>query len=356
MKSTPVSIIIPAHNQAEMTRQCIASIVAHTAYPYHVYLVDNGSEEPLEKDYLDLDTVTVLRSDTNLGFAAGINLAMRAAQGHVLWLNNDTLVPEGWLSRMVDTLESADDIGAVGPMSNCVSGSQRIAALSLSSLDEINQYGVERRRDFGHRVRTVARLVGFCMLIHERAVREVGLLDESFATGNFEDDDYCVRLLRAGYRMVVDEGSFVFHYGSQTFHAMGIVGEAWTALVEQNQARFGAKWNLSPEDRVDTFQEAVAYNRAGLRCHGDGDLTGAIQAFVAGIRAEPCFARNHNDLAVVLWQHGEWDEAFERVKQALQVDPKYEDARANLADMAAALGRDSEAREIMDVIEKESGA
>ncbi len=354
MKQHPVSIVIPAFNEAELTRQCIASILANTAYPYRVVLVDNGSDPPLATDYEDVSNVTVLRSESNVGFAAGVNLGIAQAEGHVLLLNNDTLVPEGWLVRMASVLHRFGDIGAVGPMSNSVSGSQLIPDLELSSLDEINRYAAERQREHSDDIRDVARLVGFCMLIREEVVEEVGLFDEQFGTGNFEDDDYCVRILRAGYRLCVDEGSFVFHYGSQTFQAMGMVGDGWDSLIADNTARFDAKWNLRPEDRLDSFQASLQRNREAGALFEQGDVAGAIRAYVEAIALEPHFGRNHNDLAVVLWQHGETKKAYARVKQAVILDPDNDDARVNLAEMANVLGCRDDAKKFLDELDREA--
>lgn len=356
MTRQPVSIIIPAFNQAEITAQCIASIRAHTTVPYHVWLVDNGSEVPLAPDYAGMEQVTVIRSEENLGFAAGINLGLAEARGHVVLLNNDTLVPAAWLEGMVSILEQDDQVGAVGPMSNCVSGSQLIPALHFDSMEAINDFARQRRDSFGGRTRTVARLVGFCMVIRDGVVREVGSLDEQFATGNFEDDDYCVRILRAGYRLCVDEGSFVFHYGGQTFGAMGLVGEAWDALIAANDARFQAKWTLRPEDRLDSYQASLQHNQRGNACFMAGDMTGALRALVEAIRVEPHLSRNHNDLAVVLWQHGEKEKAYTRVKQALHLEPNSADARTNLNEMATALGKSADAQAFLRELENEDSA
>lgn len=354
MTSAPVSIVIPAFNQAEITRQCVASIVANTVHPYQVILVDNGSDPPLALSFSGQEKVRVVRSETNLGFAAGVNLGLAQAAGDVVLLNNDTLVPEGWLLRLHAVLHDAPDIGAVGPMSNQVSGSQLIPGLTFSSQDEINRFARQRREAFGDAIRNVARLVGFCMLIRGEVVRKVGVFDEQFATGNFEDDDYCVRILRAGYRLCVDEGSFVFHYGSQTFQAMGLVGDSWQSLIATNEARFGAKWNLKPEDRLDSFQASLHHNRHGAAQFQAGDLAGAIRAYLEAIRTEPHLARNYNDLAVVLWEHGDLEKAYEQVKRALQMDPASEDSRENLNAMAKVLSCEDDARTFLGGLSKEN--
>ena len=356
MSPTEITIVIPAFNQVEFTRQCIASILVNTDYPFRVILVDNGSDPPLAEFFTDMPAVTVLRSDTNLGFAAGVNLGMKRAPGHVVILNNDTLMPIGWLTRMVSTLTASPDIGAVGPMTNCVSGSQLVPDLTLGSLDEINDYAASRRNASDIEIRDVARLVGFCMLVRKEVIDDIGYFDEQFATGNFEDDDYCVRILRAGYRLCVDEGSFVFHYGSQTFQAMGLVGPAWQSLIAQNEARFGSKWDLRPEDRLDSFQASLQHNRrAALRLEA-GDPAGAIRIYVEAIQMEPHLAQNHNDLAVVLWQHGETEKAFARIKRALTLDPNSDDARSNFSAMAEALDCRAEGESFLAKLEKKERA
>jgi GT2 family glycosyltransferase len=342
-----ISIIIPAFNQLGYTRQCIASILENTEGEYRLILVDNGSTEAVYEFFCAVPGAVPIRSESNLGFAGGVNLGLRVAEGHVVLLNNDTLVPRGWLTGLCAALERAPDIGVVGPMSNYVSGSQLIPELRFESLDDINAYAEERRAQHGGRLRDVARLVGFCMLIRDRVVAEVGFMDETFGLGNFEDDDYCVRVLRAGYRLCVDEASFVFHYGNRTFHALGLVEGRWDALLEENAARFGAKWNLKPEDRLDEYREALQLNRKAGEALAQGDLVGAIRGYRDALLLAPQLARSHNDLAVALWQAGAGEDAFERLKAALRLDPEFSEARENLLDVGRALGREEEVRDVL---------
>lgn len=348
-----ISIVIPAFNQLAYTRQCLASILENTEGDYRLILVDNGSTEPVSDFFCAIPGAVALRSETNLGFAGGVNLGMAVAEGHVVLLNNDTLVPRGWLAGLSAALESAPDIGMAGPMSNYVSGSQLIPGLSFESLDAINDYAARRRASFSGKVRDVARLVGFCLLIRDRVAAEVGLLDEAFGLGNFEDDDYCVRVLRAGYRLCVDESSFVFHYGNRTFQALGLVDGRWEALLEENAARFGAKWDLKPADRLDEYRESLQINRRAGAALARGELVDSIRGYRDAIAIAPQLARNHNDLAVALWQAGAGGDAFDRLKTAILLEPDFSEARENLRDVAAALGREAEAREFVDGLNKE---
>ncbi|MEA3365964.1 MAG: glycosyltransferase, partial [Candidatus Hydrogenedentes bacterium] len=124
MALKPISVIIPAFNQVNYCRQCIQSIRMHTDREYRLILVDNGSTDGVSEFFDSVPGATVVHSDANLGFAGGVNLGFDHADGHVLLLNSDTLVPKGWLGILQHALLEEDDIGMVGPMSNCVSGPQ----------------------------------------------------------------------------------------------------------------------------------------------------------------------------------------------------------------------------------------
>ena len=86
----------------------------------------------------------------------------------------------------------------------------------------------------------VNRLVGFCLLIAREVIEAIGPLDEQFGIGCFEDDDYCLRAIAAGFRAVIAGDSFVHHYGSRTFLGAGVDAGA---LMRENQRRFVEKWS-----------------------------------------------------------------------------------------------------------------
>src|SRR5206468_1568627 len=83
------------------------------------------------------------------------------------------------------------------------------------------------------------RLIGFCLLIRRAVIDAIGLLDERFRIGCFEDDDYCLRAVRAGWRAVIARDAFVHHYGGRTFLGSGV---DFAALMRENERRFREKW------------------------------------------------------------------------------------------------------------------
>ncbi len=327
-----ISIVIPAFNQLEYCRQCVQSILLHTEIPYRLVLVDNGSTDGVAEYFDSVPGATVLHAGKNLGFAGGVNLGMKHAEGHVLLLNSDTIVPGGWLSRLERALLQAPDIGMVGPMSNCVSGSQLMDGLEFTSMEEINAFSNTLAAQKAGRLRDVARLVGFCLLIRDTVVREVGLFDEAYGLGNFEDDDYCLRTLRAGYRLCVAEDCFVFHYGSRTFLSMGIVDERWTGLLEQNERLFQEKWRARPEERCDALQQSRQINRQARQRLEAGDAAGALRLYRDAIQLAPFYEMNYNDLGVVLWKLQEYVRACECFEKAVRLNPEFHDARENLRE------------------------
>ncbi|HMO35364.1 MAG TPA: hypothetical protein PKA06_04920, partial [Gemmatales bacterium] len=71
----------------------------------------------------------------------------------------------------------------------------------------------------------VERLSGFCLLIPKPVLQSVGLLDERFGLGFFEDDDWGIRVRQAGYRLLIALDTYIHHWGSQTFRGLGISTE-----------------------------------------------------------------------------------------------------------------------------------
>ncbi len=107
VRSELASIIVPCWNQLEFTRQCIAALMRCTRSPWELIVVNNGSTDGTG-DYLagvqdaSAVPVTVVANSTNLGFPAAVNQGLKCARGeHLVLLNNDAVVTEGWLEQMI---------------------------------------------------------------------------------------------------------------------------------------------------------------------------------------------------------------------------------------------------------------
>jgi GT2 family glycosyltransferase/tetratricopeptide (TPR) repeat protein len=242
------SIVILTHNQLHYTRQCVDSIRRYTDEPYELIFVDNASTDGTVEYLRALPGAKIIVNSDNRGFPAGCNQGIQVATGRqILLLNNDCVVTTSWLRRLLRPLETDAKIGLVGPCSNNVSGEQQVA-ISYDDLLGLDGFAWEWGKANNRALRETDRLVGFCLLIRRQVVERVGLLDERFGVGCFEDDDYCVRALRAGFRAVIAQDAFVHHAGGRTFIASGV---DFAALMQRNQKLFREKWD-QPQPKAES--------------------------------------------------------------------------------------------------------
>lgn len=200
MSETPIDIIIPTYDNLHQLQQCVDSILrTKEEYPLRIIIVNNG-EFPLE-DALPKE-VTIINPEGNLGWTGGLKLGVDFSVNpspYLVFLNDDTYIPDSsisWLRDMVRVLESNPLIGAVGPSSNCVLGSQNIWNPPF-----VNGW-------------EVPFLIGFCMVVRRDALEEVGGIDTDWVHG--DDLDLSLRLRKGGYGLVALLSTFVYHHGFQT--------------------------------------------------------------------------------------------------------------------------------------------
>lgn len=231
------SIIIATFNQLWATRQCVDSLLMRTDEEIELIFVDNGSTDGTPEYLSSIPGARVIRNDTNRGFARAVNQGLQIATGkQLLLLNNDCVVTTGWLSGLLEALYDDDTNGLVGPVSNNVSGTQQIP-VSYRLLTSVDGFAWDRR---GCRNLTVTdRLVGFCLLFRREVMNRIGLLDEQFEVGCFEDDDFCRRARLAGYRAIIANHVFIHHFGSVTFEGAGF--DLHDILI-QNERKYEEKW------------------------------------------------------------------------------------------------------------------
>src|SRR5207237_1406576 len=108
--------------------------------------------------------------------------------------------------------------------------------------------------------RGVQMLAMFCLAIRRDVVERIGLLDERFGLGMFEDDDYAERLREAGYRLALAEDVFVHHFGEASFgnlFASGERDELMRANRELFEQKWGTRWNGHDESPREPYRELV---------------------------------------------------------------------------------------------------
>jgi GT2 family glycosyltransferase/tetratricopeptide (TPR) repeat protein len=240
------SIIILCCNELEYTRRCLESVLRHSRPPFELILVDNGSTDGTP-EYLEAvrgragpARVEVIHNEKNVGFPAGCNQGLARAGGrYVVFLNNDTVVTDGWLYGVIRwALQDWPRVGMVGAVTNASRPPQQIP-VDYTSLDGLEAFAARRRQDFAGQALRVQRLTGFCLLARREVLDRIGGFDEQFGVGFFDDDDLSVRALKAGFLLLAALDVFVHHFGSRTFTGLGI---DCTKQLKENFDLFHAKW------------------------------------------------------------------------------------------------------------------
>jgi GT2 family glycosyltransferase len=239
------SIVVVTLDNLVLTRMALESVLVNTAdVPHELIVVDNGSDAAT-RQYLSVlaaknTHVRVILNDTNRGFAAANNQGLAIVRGEVVvLLNNDTIVPPGWLVDLVGHLRDPS-IGLVGPVTNRC-GNEAEVPTSYETYGEMVAFAGERRHGALGEVSDIPVTTMFCVALRCATLEAVGPLDERYEIGMFEDDDYALRVRQMGERVVCAEDVFVHHFGEGSLGSLAAAG-AYGELFAANRRRFEQKW------------------------------------------------------------------------------------------------------------------
>ncbi len=220
MAQPAVSIIVLSYNGREDTLACLRSLEHLTYRNVSVIVVDNDSTDGASAAIRSAHpNMTLIETGANLGFTGGNNVGIRYAlengADYVMLLNNDTIVAPDMLESLVATLEQNPTVGVAGPMIYYHDAPEVIWSAG-GSIDwkhgTTTMIGVneEDKSQFGTQPRPVDFVTG-CALLARRSVWErVGLLDDKFFM-YYEETEWCVRVTRAGYKIMHVPTSMLWH-------------------------------------------------------------------------------------------------------------------------------------------------
>jgi hypothetical protein len=149
-------------------------------------------------------------------------------------------------------------LGVSAPRSNKIAGDQVTADAVYENIEQMHAYARKRRERFAGEGYSTDRAIGLCLCIDRRVIEEVGGIDERFGVGNFEDDDFCMRVRAAGYGIFVCDDVFIHHFGSQTFAANNV---DWTGTMRENWKKFATKWGYPQTYPEQGYVTAHAISR-----------------------------------------------------------------------------------------------
>ncbi len=216
-----VWIVVLNYNGAQITLNCVDSVLKIDYPNFRVIVVDNGSTDDsvirFKEAFVD-PRVELLVNDKNEGYAGGNNRgmakALAAGADYIFILNNDTIVEPGCLTPLVEAMERDPSVGiagcpllGVGPRSPAVYGWRA----NLYIGDCAQWFDEPRKPRFGE----VDCILGAAMLVRAETFRRIGLFDSRFFL-HFEDWEFCFRARRAGYRVTFVPSTGIQHLAGET--------------------------------------------------------------------------------------------------------------------------------------------
>ena len=215
-----VSIVIPTKDRPDLLGPCLDSVLGSRYPDLEIVVVDTGTTDAGAVEILHSRPVRVVPFTSGFNFSAASNAGAAAATGEVLvFLNNDTtVISPDWLEHLVFHLVAAD-VGAVGPLLLYPDGSVQHAGVVLGArgtADHVMRRFPADADGYAGSLscpREVSAVTGACLAIRRDAFVRVGGWNELYAT-HYQDVDLCLRLRRAGLRIIFTPDARLTHHES----------------------------------------------------------------------------------------------------------------------------------------------
>lgn len=183
-------IILIKFRNREYEDPCLYSLIANTNAKYHLTVYDNSVH------------------NENIGKLWN-RLIERSDAKYICLLNTDTLVTNGWLTKLLGVFKEYDNVGCVGPSTTSSSNPQEcVPAKEKKVIDYRETY-------------PMGTLTGFCLLFPKKVWKAVGGFPEDFGFYG-QEDDFLDKISFAGYKQLWRQDAFVLHYGAATAKKVGL--------------------------------------------------------------------------------------------------------------------------------------
>lgn len=216
-----VDIIIPVYNSPNHARVCIDSVLKEATDPYRVILINDHCDSyttSLLREYAKHQHVTLIEHENNIGYLKSVNQGIHTGDGEiVILLNSDAAISSGTLERIRSKFSSSHDIAVISAVSTWANwtripfpgGTNR-----LNLTDIVRSLGEDDLADIGN-------ASGFFFAVKRKVYDQIGVFDEAYSPGYWEEADFCMRALAANFKVMVDRKLYVFHHGWGSFQQSG---------------------------------------------------------------------------------------------------------------------------------------
>lgn len=220
-----IDVIIPVYSGYEETKKCINSIIkSKNNVDYRILIINDKSPEKKIDEFLNSirhEKIIVLLNENNLGFVKTVNRGMKYSNKDVILLNSDTIVTDFWIDKLYRAAYSRENVGTVTSLTN----NGTIASVPIFNVDNelpkgytIDEFSKLVERVSKKNYPVIPTAVGHAMYIRREVIDNIGYFDEeTFGLGYGEEEDFSCRVVKSGFKNILADDTFIFHFGSTSF-------------------------------------------------------------------------------------------------------------------------------------------
>lgn len=225
-----VSVIIPVLNKLHYTKQCLGDLKHIKEKNIEIIIINNASTDETS-DYLsNLEGIKVLTNNQNKGCAASWNQGIKKSTGEwIAILNNDVRIEPNCFDTLIKSAESLS-IDVISP-------GMREGKLDYNFHEYAELYTQKMKNVYRN-----CNPSGVCFILKTKVFEKVGLFDENFVIGQYEDADFFRRCKLLKFRMGIIGSSFIHHFGSTT--QKDLQKNAETNYSLHNRTYHRKKWKI----------------------------------------------------------------------------------------------------------------
>lgn len=222
--SPKVFIVILNFNSFEDTEECLISLEKLDYNNYEIIIIDNSSNDnsydKLKKRFVKYN---IIKSNENLGYANGNNIGIKYAlenkADYICVLNNDVIVEDDFLDKIIKVMEDDKDIGLAGPCI-CKYHDKNIIQAMGANINLYNgltqgKYKNYKYNDIPQKDIQVDYLGGACFVCRREVFEKIGFIPENYFLF-FEETEFCYKASKRGYKLICVYESKIYHKGSST--------------------------------------------------------------------------------------------------------------------------------------------
>jgi tetratricopeptide (TPR) repeat protein len=282
------TIIINCSSKKKELKNCLQSIKNNTFLNYNIVFINRGAAKgalKLMKRLVSEDKdkkYSLIKKKKKSSLADSYNDALKIAAGkYLVFMHDDVVVPENWLSDMIECMDIDSETGLAGPISNNADGIQTSLDPGYQSFDEFFDYSRKFREVNRHRRVFTRKLSGFCVMLKQEVVEKTGLFDKQFDTETFMMQDYCLRAIIAGYQNVI-AGDLYVHHNDDCRLMDSVFGNK--GILHAEQKIFFEKWSgLDAKGAMGKGLIAFKALETADKFSHKGDVEKAVDALLDGI-------------------------------------------------------------------------